>query len=239
MSPANKLNNEEHSLFALRGRAAARMDAAARSAARLEVAKALHKSLSQKSDILKACVSADVWSAAVLEESVARRNFDATRRGFRGATIAARAAASRAHAAEGKWQVRERSADDLLQKKQAIRSRQLKARQELHVRTENHARWEMRCRALENAAEGWRHELAEREMREMRRAQSAGQRKAAAAKCEAEALRKRMEKLALAGRYDKNADGVLDAGEFTQLEAAVTGDGHISQDDFLRLIANN
>ena len=97
----------------------------------------------------------------------------------------------------------------------------------------------MRCRALENAAEGWRHELAEREMREMRRAQSAGQRKAAAAKCEAEALRKRMEKLALAGRYDKNADGVLDAGEFTQLEAAVTGDGHISQDDFLRLIANN
>ena len=215
-----------------------RMATASRAAARYEVATAAHDAAALWSDAVKDSPSAFAWTAATIEESVARRAESAARRALHGGVAAARAAAARVEAAEARERAQLAYADRLAQKRLAIRDRQDLAAADARVRTAQQDRWAAGQHAQESAAAAWRRELGQRAALQQQRQLAAAQAKAHAAARAAAALQERAQRAeaTLLQRHDANRDGVLDAGEFHRLEAEVMGDGRFDEEDFLRLL---
>lgn len=230
----------EQTLHALRARAADRIGAATRAAARCELAVSLERATAEKSEALRGVASADVVAKAITEESAARLGAQAARRGFRGATCSAQAAAARAHATEARIHHRHSVAQEVAQRKQDIRGRQAAWQAEAAIRQTQERLWASRCVAKATEADAWRKTMAHRQAAEKQAKLAEAHRQAAAAARKAEVIKRRSARMAaeLAARHDTNDDGVLDEAEFARLESQVAGDGRIDQGDFLRMIAS-
>ena len=238
--PTIIMSGAEQTLYALRARAADRMGAATRAAARCELAVSLEKVTAEKSEALRGIASADVVADAITEESSARLGAQAARRGFRGATCAAQAAAARAHATEARVHHRHSVTQEVAQRKQEIRGRQAAWRSEAVIRQGQERLWTTTCVAKATEADTWRQTMAHRQTAEKQAKLAEAHRQAAAAARKAEVIKRRSARMAaqLATRHDDNNDGVLDEQEFARLESQVAGDGRIDQGDFLRMIAS-